>query len=888
MSRIDKELLKTIHSGKCFLLVGSGASIDAGYPSWSELALSLLEENKTKYSDEEYLSIEKRIDGGEVDNLLSFFDNLEKRVGKDKIVSQILTIFNSVETKESEIYSIISSWPISVFLTTNYDSELSKYLERQGLTYLEKTNSERDFRSLSTSAYNSIYKIHGDFTNPESLILSKKDYNNVLTSPAFDYWRKKIQSLLMVCDFVFVGYSAKDPDFKEQLDIVTKYSDPNKPKYLFATGLSGDEIERLRVESNIKVVSYDNSSGDHSSLRRLLKNYDRFIPSRGSALVNKSEEQLLESEIASSVFIFIETYSNDKIIIKALLNYLLHVVIEKKVISFDSLIEVLQDRGVSSDIVSIRSAIDKLEEDGYIKSTPEKYLVVSEKGKEVIQRAEGEFSDYKARFRQYCSSVLTKKGCTKNSVDNILAHIDHGIVILFEKRGLEITKMIFNSDNSADVSATFDIADCLSVFEKTLVDDEYDFFIDLLFLIFEKPTKEIRDYLAIISNGFFSYHFLGHSERAREKRLGLIRNDKIYLDSSILIPLFAESCQNNKYANDLIVKIKKYNPNLCVTHRLLREVINHAEWAVRRFADKEVLIWDSYYNVVGSADERENLFVSGALNWTTKEGYRYFDSYFSHVFGENYKNNIEGVIEKKLCDYGIQIIDATNFSAFQESDYYILDEYKTRIMEDRQCHNSYRSDFQCETEAELLLISSYIPINFLTHTTNLKRFDLDNRINHWFPEGLFRFLQMNDDSFDLDNLFNCMISGLYSSGLRPFNSEDIERMTNPFIHQAELRIDEISKEEKKVALKYLSKERISQEKEDLTLPFYSLQIESLLQKEYEAKKETANTRINQLRELEKKVMLSQKEKNEYERMKNRKVQKAKQASNKRKRKKGKR
>jgi len=38
MGRIDVQLVKNISSGRCFLIVGAGASVSLGYPSWKELA----------------------------------------------------------------------------------------------------------------------------------------------------------------------------------------------------------------------------------------------------------------------------------------------------------------------------------------------------------------------------------------------------------------------------------------------------------------------------------------------------------------------------------------------------------------------------------------------------------------------------------------------------------------------------------------------------------------------------------------------------------------------------------------------------------------------------------------------------------------------------------
>ena len=197
---------------------------------------------------------------------------------------------------------------------------------------------------------------------------------------------------------------------------------------------------------------------------------------------------------------------------------------------------------------------------------------------------------------------------------------------MFRNRGIEIAKKVI-SDEDVDLSATFDIADCLTEFEKDLIPDEYGFYIDLLFDVLEKPSKEIRDYLALLCNGYFIYHVLGHEENARQQRLDFIKKNKIYLDSSILLPLLAKECQNNQYAKDLILKIRKLNTELYITHNLLQEVIEHASWAIRNYGDKTVKDFSFYTNLLGIGNKKDNLFVEGGINWLNRNSYINFQSY---------------------------------------------------------------------------------------------------------------------------------------------------------------------------------------------------------------------------------------------------------------------
>lgn len=881
MARIEKELLKRIHSGKCVILVGSSASLDAGYLSWRQMVTYLLDNNKLLFNDDEIINLQKKIDE-DTNSLLSVLDALELKIGKQELVNQVKKQFETVSNNYSLIQSIITRWPVPYYLTTNYDSELKKYLQKIDEIFLERNNTEKDFLKLSTTSEKEIFKIHGDFNNYETMIITKKDYNEIRTSPKYDYWRKKMQSILMVSDILLIGYSANDPDFQDQLEIAKKYSNPNKPIFMFATGLSNKEITDLRSYKNIQVIPYESNGGDHSVLGRLLTNYDRFIPKRNSPLINREEQKLIESEIASSLFIFNDTFfNNNKIIAKALYNRILNILNETKRISIHDLVIKLRDKNIYSEEKSVLEAINDLSDFRYIQKTSLDELLITDKGIQLLSVAERDFSDYKKRFFEFCNNELEKKGLNEIDREKIISYINSGLVILFKKRGIEIAKKVISDDDEAELSGTLDIADCFSEIEKDLTSTQYDYYIDLLFSILERPSKESRDYLAILCNGYFIYHILGHNENARNQRLDFIKRNKIYLDSSILIPLLAKSCQNNKYAEDLISMIRELNQNLYITHNLLREVVDHADWAIRKFKNKNVSDFDLYTQEIEVGNTKENLFIMGGINWLSKNGYTNFSSYFEEIFGDDFTVDIEEKILEKLSLFGIKIHDKDNFLEFIDKHYVSYEKYKARIKKEREEHKTYRSELQCETEAELLVIADIEPINFLTHTTNLKKFNTVNTISHWFPEGIYRFIQMNNVSLDLDDLFNCMITGLYTNGIKSINKEDIERITKPYIHQAELKLKEMKSAGNVEIQKYLENNIIEHEKENLTLPFYQSQVAYLLDESLKKQKEYMEIQTRRLEEEKKSNTLTTAQKNEYYYLKEKKRIKQQKEQNKR-------
>ena len=56
-----------------------------------------------------------------------------------------------------------------------------------------------------------------------------------------------------------------------------------------------------------------------------------------------------------------------------------------------------------------------------------------------------------------------------------------------------------------------------------------------------------------------------------------------WCDASVLLPLLAVGSINNQYAEDLFKDLRELNANTLTTTRLLREIMEHLEWASRLF-----------------------------------------------------------------------------------------------------------------------------------------------------------------------------------------------------------------------------------------------------------------------------------------------------------------
>src|SRR4051812_14517309 len=125
---MDTLLIEYLNSGEAWLLVGSGPSIDAGYPSWADLAneahrIVALEVGKTE--------ADRVSDAIEALNYPQAFERSVKAVGISRLLAGLRPLMGQRDTN-GELYGLLSRWPIRVYMTTNFDDAIHRGLVNQG------------------------------------------------------------------------------------------------------------------------------------------------------------------------------------------------------------------------------------------------------------------------------------------------------------------------------------------------------------------------------------------------------------------------------------------------------------------------------------------------------------------------------------------------------------------------------------------------------------------------------------------------------------------------------------------------------------------------------------------------------------------------------------
>lgn len=123
------------------------------------------------------------------------------------------SVLNKEYLDEMKAFSELSEKSISGIITTNFDMLL------ENLTYQYRTFIGQEELLFSNINYLAeIYKIHGSISDPESIVITDKDYNSFNKNSA--YLAAKLMTIFMEYPIIFLGYSISDPNINNILESI--------------------------------------------------------------------------------------------------------------------------------------------------------------------------------------------------------------------------------------------------------------------------------------------------------------------------------------------------------------------------------------------------------------------------------------------------------------------------------------------------------------------------------------------------------------------------------------------------------------------------------------------------------------------------------------------
>jgi hypothetical protein len=213
---IPPELLKAAAERKLVLFVGAGMSQMAQpqLPGWQRLLEMILERGRRAFlvSDADAKSLQDVI----ARNALVAAGALRKVFGDEVFYDSLRAIFREDGARPAAAHALLPEVRFSAILTTNFDDLIEQAFPPSTPVYVQVDHAELAAASREQSFC--IVKIHGDLDRPESIVLGREDYRQMMFGN--EPFRIFLTTVFTTKTVVFVGYSLTDPDllrFLEQL-----------------------------------------------------------------------------------------------------------------------------------------------------------------------------------------------------------------------------------------------------------------------------------------------------------------------------------------------------------------------------------------------------------------------------------------------------------------------------------------------------------------------------------------------------------------------------------------------------------------------------------------------------------------------------------------------
>ena len=223
------------------VFVGSGVSTELDLPNWKDL----------------FKDIAAKISLN-IDDIDDYYQLAQYYCNKYSIIDlkkSILPKLQTVSTDSPTLNNLLDLKFQSIW-TTNYDNSIENCLLSKKIKYL-KVHNDKDLACININDCPIIYKINGDISDLESIILTQRDWENFTNKrpTMLNFLNKELVSNT----FLFLGYSFKDKLIKTSLSSIQQFVGNNgMHHYAIFEKDDGTEfkyyIDDLEKNYNIKAV----------------------------------------------------------------------------------------------------------------------------------------------------------------------------------------------------------------------------------------------------------------------------------------------------------------------------------------------------------------------------------------------------------------------------------------------------------------------------------------------------------------------------------------------------------------------------------------------------------------------------------------------------------
>jgi len=190
-----RSFAEDIADGSAAIFAGAGLSVASGYVNWAELMREI--------ANDLGLDVDRET------NLVAIAQyHLNERGNRTRINQKLIDEF-SIGHALNENHEVLARLPIDTYWTTNYDRMIETALEATGKV-IDIKHAVDHLKTIQRGRAATIYKMHGDVSDPEHAVLTKDDYEGYFRDR--ELFVTALTGDLVSKTMLFIGFSFTDPN----------------------------------------------------------------------------------------------------------------------------------------------------------------------------------------------------------------------------------------------------------------------------------------------------------------------------------------------------------------------------------------------------------------------------------------------------------------------------------------------------------------------------------------------------------------------------------------------------------------------------------------------------------------------------------------------------
>ena len=568
-------------------------------------------------------------------------------------------------------------------------------------------NSQDDLEAVDLDRIPSLVKLHGDFSDPESAILTRSDYQRFYFSGDGATFREFLTAILGRDRILFLGYSLNDPEILHIQENLAVNLKRKVAPIAILPDVSQDDVELWKRRYNIDVVPYARRGSSHDALTSMLRSASDVISVGNFAEARTPANDLRQAQALYMWYRFSPTAAH-----RAPIDALQSLILSSLVGlggsgSHQVVARVLsEDLGtdIDSDGVELDGAVKRLVEDGWLSSS-NGALVVLPEGIRLVGRYERQFDDLITVFTSQLSLDLKNRfNIVDSDVDAFARVVLEALLDLFELRGRNIMELVFDN-RPIDPHGITDMLQTLWRRANTLEEpNARPSLVAFVLNMLTDPSGIYEEVLSYLAKSFFSIQAMRLDPEVPKLISEVIADRTLLIDENILIPLTAQHEDRHEFLADVFRNAKDGGLDLCTTQRFVDSVRRHADWALGLAVEHGIQSEEVMYAARGDGGYAPNAFLRGYINQNPDDPSREFFQYLRDCFGGTYlRESFDAFFEEAL---GIRILDTRHMAGFTQSK---ADQHAGAVRllndwNDTRAEDSRKSIRRIESEVEALLL----------------------------------------------------------------------------------------------------------------------------------------------------------------------------------------